>query len=93
MSKPYNRQTVRVRFKENYLETKAGSRLRALGVHPAVNTMVSVQTEDGFNTVVDRHDLLENEALIALYAGQVPVVDAVQEVEKPTVELVPDELE
>lgn len=73
----YNRQTVRQKFKDGYLETHAGSRLKALGIHPVVTTMISVETEDGFHTTIDRHDLVENEALTQLYAGHVSAVVAV----------------
>ena len=69
-TKDYDRQTKREKFKENYLETLAGSRLKALGVHPAVSSMISVQTEDGFRTTVCRTSLIENEALAKLYAGE-----------------------
>ncbi len=83
MAKDYDRKTTREKFKENYLETKAGSRLKALAIHPTVPSMISVQTEDGFKTTVCRTSLVENAALLKLYAGEVPAVESIQVLQEP----------
>ena len=80
----YDRQTKREKFKDNYLETRAGSRLKALGIHPVIPSMISVQTEDGFRTTVDRASLVENEALLKLYAGEQLTVSSAPTLPEPT---------
>lgn len=67
------RKVTREKFKSGYLETKAGTRLRVFGFHPSVAGLVMVQTEDGWKTTVDVESLLENEALLQLKDGTVPV--------------------
>lgn len=66
MATESERKIVREKFKEGYLETKAGSRLKFLGVHPAVRSMLMVVTEDGWTTTVDRDSLVQNEAFMAI---------------------------
>lgn len=83
-TKDYDRQTKREKFKENYLETLAGSRLKALGVHPTVSGMISVQTEDGFRTTVCRTSLIENEALAKLYTGETLTVTSTVVLPEPS---------
>lgn len=67
------RKVTREKFRSGYLETRAGTKLRAFGFHPKVADLVMVQTEDGWKTTVDVESLVENEALFQLKVGVVPV--------------------